>query len=167
MKLELVVAADADRGIGNGGDLPWKLPGDMAFFRRLTKGDGGDNAVLMGRKTWDSIPLRFRPLKKRRNIVLTRDATRGFGDGVVTATTLDEAIAASVGCARCFVIGGAEIYRLALGNPRCTTVHLTEVEGTFDCDTFLPDLPEGFSCVERGARQEDGGIGYRFSRWAR
>lgn len=164
MKLELVVAADEERGIGKGGDLPWKLPGDMAFFRRLTTGDG-DNAVIMGRKTWDSIPPRFRPLKKRRNIVLTRQDI-DFGDGVISASSLDEALAATEACHRCFVIGGAEIYRLALAHPHVGVVHLTEVEGAFGCDTFLPAFPACFACVERGDRQEDDGTGYRFTRWA-
>jgi len=165
MMLELVVAADEARGIGKDGGLPWKLPGDMAFFRRLTTGEG-DNAVVMGRKTWDSIPSRFRPLKRRRNIVLTRDGTRRFGDDVITATDLEGAVAAAHGCARSFVIGGAEIYRLALAHPQCGVVHLTEVEGRFGCDTFLPPLPETFACVERGERQVEGDVGYRFTRWA-
>lgn len=165
MKLELVVAADEERGIGKGGDLPWKLPGDMAFFRRLTTG-AGDNAVIMGRKTWDSIPSRFRPLKKRRNIVLTRQASLDLGDRALTVASLDEALLAAEGCNRCFVIGGAEIYRLALAHPRVATVHLTEVEGSFGCDTFLPTFPASFSCIERGERQEDEGLGYRFTRWA-
>jgi dihydrofolate reductase len=170
LPLELVVAADADRGIGKAGDLPWKLPGDMAFFRRLTRHtDDPDrpNAVIMGRKTWASIPPRFRPLRKRRNVVMTRDERRDFGEGVITTTTLDDAIAAAEGCSRIFVIGGAEIYRLALDHPHCGVVHLTRVEGTFDCDVFLPALPAAFVCEDRTERQEEGGIGYRFERWVK
>ncbi|MEM1032975.1 MAG: dihydrofolate reductase [Myxococcota bacterium] len=164
--LDIVVAADEARGIGRDGGLPWSLPEDMAFFRRLTTGDG-DNAVVMGRKTWASIPSRFRPLKRRRNIVMSQREDPDFGPGVTVASSLDAAVAAARGCRRCFIIGGAEIYRLALADSRCTVVHLTEVEGDFDCDTSLPPLPTDFVCSARGPRQTHEGIGFRFTQWTR
>jgi dihydrofolate reductase len=125
----IVVAYSANRVIGVDGGLPWHLPTDMAYFRELTTG----GTVLMGRRTYESIPERFRPLPGRRNLVLSSGPPV---DGAETFATLDAALDA---CERdCFVIGGGAVYRDALA--LSDRVYATEVHDTVDGDTYFPEL---------------------------
>lgn len=161
---DVVVAADERGGIGRDGGLPWHLPGDLRHFRVLTRGAG--RAVVMGRRTWESLPARFRPLPGRLNLVLSRRPPHALAlpPGVLAASSLDQALAAARAAAapRCFVIGGAQLYALALAHPACRRVHLTRVAGRFDCDTFLPPLGEDFLLVSDEPGGEEGGVRYRF-----
>jgi dihydrofolate reductase len=130
--LSLIVACTSEGGIGNGGELPWRIPGDMAYFKRITTdpepaGAGGRlNAVVMGRKTWESIPSKFRPLPNRINVVLSRNpAALDLPAGVLRAASIEDALAAVDNRAdidQCFVIGGAEVYKQALGLERLCKV---------------------------------------------
>lgn len=138
----VLIAAVAQNGcIGQGDTLPWHLPEDMAHFRNTTRG----HAVLMGRKTWDSLPPRFRPLPGRRNIVLTRQP--GWqAPGAETASSLDAALALLAGppdaeptAQRVFVIGGAEIYAQAL--PLADELVLTEIHQDVSGDAYFPRWP--------------------------
>jgi dihydrofolate reductase/thymidylate synthase len=171
MTFEVVVAADEANGIGRSGGLPWRLPGDLAFFKRLTTTapEGRTNAVIMGRRTWESIPTRVRPLPGRLNVVVSRSRALDAA-GASVAASLDEALALAHGeprVDRVFVIGGGELYREALRHPACGDVHLTRVEGTHACDTVFPELGEAFALASRSERHEDGGVGYAFERWSR
>jgi dihydrofolate reductase len=122
--LVLVAALDRQSAIGRGGELLWQEREDQAHFRRVTMGF----PVLMGRKTWDSLPARFRPLPGRRNIVVTRNAA-WHADGAERAGSLDEALVC--------VIGGGELYALAL--PHADELVLTEIDRAFDgADTVFP-----------------------------
>ncbi|EFJ43094.1 hypothetical protein VOLCADRAFT_66296 [Volvox carteri f. nagariensis] len=146
---QLVVAATPSLGIGKNGTLPgWKLPGDMAYFRELTsrtREPSCQNVAIMGRKTWESIPNKFRPLKGRINIIARRNGAQ-FGPDVLGCSSLgaalelleDEKLKRDVDFV--FVIGGAQVYAEALRHPSCTAVHLTKVEKEFDCDAHLPPL---------------------------
>jgi dihydrofolate reductase/thymidylate synthase len=171
---EIVVAADELGGIGNQGEIPWRLPGDVAFHNRNTSetiSPHRRNAVVMGRKTWETIPVRFRPLKRRLNAVITRQRGYSVPGGVICATSLERAIeeVAAHGDAieRIFVLGGGEIYRLAAASPACRTVHLTRVEGHFHCDAHFPALGDDYQLVDQSERHEEGGVGYVFQRWQR
>ncbi|HYD80719.1 MAG TPA: dihydrofolate reductase [Paucimonas sp.] len=130
-RLTIIVAADLRDGIGIDNQLPWHLPEDMAHFKRTTTG----HAVIMGRKTFDSIG---RPLPNRRNIVVTRNPEWKH-EGVETAASVEAAIAL-LGDEEAFVIGGAQIYAQAL--PRADKLIKTEIGKTFDCDAFFPRLDE-------------------------
>ena len=113
MKLSMIVALDRNRGIGQGNAMPWHLPEDLAHFKRHTLGC----AVIMGRKTWDSLPPKFKPLPGRANVVITRQP--GWqAAGALTAHSLPEALALCAEQAHAWVIGGADIYAqsLALAN---------------------------------------------------
>jgi len=162
---DIVVAADARGGIGKAAGLPWKLPGDMAYFKRITSGDKR-NAVVMGRKTWESIPVKFRPLKDRLNIVISRNEGLGLPDGVLLASDLDAALEAAdrANMENVFVIGGGEIYRIALQHPACKLLYLTDIHADFDCDTFLPNYQQDFVPVPGMASviERDNGIEYEF-----
>jgi dihydrofolate reductase len=171
---EIVVAADEAGGIGKAGEIPWRLPGDVAFLKRITSettSSAKQNAVVMGRKTWETIPPRFRPLKKRLNAVVTRQTDYRVPAGVVCAGSLegalDELAARGEAIERIFVLGGGEIYRQALLLPACRVVHLTRVEGRYPCDAHFPPLGEAYALAAESARHEEGGIGYLFQRWER
>lgn len=127
--LTIVVAIDAQGGIGVNNRLPWHLPEDLAHFKRTTSG----HPIIMGRKTFDSIG---RPLPNRRNIVVTRNPG-WHHEGVETVTSLDAAIAAA-GDDDVFVIGGAQIFAEAL--PLTQRLIVTEIDKAFDCDTFFPKI---------------------------
>ena len=129
--LEIVVAIARNGVIGRGNELPWRPPSDLAHFKRVTLG----HPVLMGRKTWDSLG---RPLPGRRNLVLTRQAGGDF-IGAESVSTIDEALQ-RVGEGRLMVIGGAELYRLAL--PQVSVMHLTRVHADVDGDVRFPDWSE-------------------------
>lgn len=131
-ELVLIAAVARDGSIGHGNQLLWHLPEDARWFRQQTTGC----PVIMGRKTWDSLPERFRPLPGRANIVVTRQ--RGWSAaGAITAHGLDEALAAAGAALRVFVIGGADLYAAAL--PRADELLLTEIDADFDGDTRFPD----------------------------
>lgn len=129
--LTIIVAADQDNGIGIDNTLPWRLPEDLAHFKRLTTG----HAIIMGRKTFDSIG---RPLPNRRNIVVTRNAD-WHHDGVDAVASLEQACQLVTGDAQAFIIGGAQIYQQALDF--ADEVVLTRVGGQFQCDAHFPALP--------------------------
>lgn len=134
--IELVVAVARNGVIGRDGDMPWRLSTDLKRFKAITMG----KPVIMGRKTFQSIG---KPLPGRRNIVITRDASfQAEGADVVgsieAALELAGKAAADDGQARVCVVGGGEIYRLAL--PRADCVHLTHVDAEPDGDTLFPDL---------------------------
>jgi dihydrofolate reductase len=128
-QLSIIVATDAAGGIGINNTLPWRLPEDLAFFKRTTSG----HPIIMGRKTFDSIG---RPLPNRRNIVITRDA--GWQRDGVEAVNSVEAAIALVGEARAYIIGGAQIYAAAL--PMVDELIITEIGKTFACDAFFPPI---------------------------
>ena len=172
MSFDIVVAADEGHGIGKDGDLPWKLPGDTKFLKRITSEapEGRRNAVLMGRKTWESIPDKYRPLKKRLNAVVTRQRDYTVPAGVVCEHSVEDAlktIGAHDDVARTFVLGGGEIYKIAIALSACERVYLTRVEGRFPCDARFPELGEAFSLEHESERHEENGIGYRFQTWLR
>jgi dihydrofolate reductase len=130
-RLSLLMAVARNGVIGHHGELPWRLPEDMAFFRRTTTG----HTVVMGRKTWDSLPARFRPLPQRRNIVVTRNAAWS-APGAEAVPSLQAAMDLAAGAARLIVIGGAELYAAAL--PLADELLLTEIDADIQGDTHLP-----------------------------
>ena len=128
-----LIAAVARNGVfGDAGALPWHLPDDMAHFRRTTAGC----PVVMGRKTWDSLPARFRPLPGRLNIVVTRQPSWQAA-GALAVPNLDAARAAAGAVPKVFVIGGAALYAAAL--PLADELLLTELDADFAGDTHFPD----------------------------
>ncbi len=175
MSFDVVVAADLDWGIGKNNALPWpRLPGDLAHFKRVTSAasEGKRNAIVMGRKTWESAEVKSRPLPRRLNVVITRGAFT-VPEGVVVAASMDEALAIAAAAAdidSTFVVGGAQIFWNAFDHAALRHVYLTRVEGRFDCDTHVPDLDaKGFKphAWDGACEGEDGGMRYRIERLAR
>lgn len=133
MKLHLIFARAANGVIGFNGNLPWHLPEDMAHFKRLTMG----SPVIMGRKTWESLPPKFRPLPGRLNIVVTRQAD-WHAAGAWVAHSVPEACALCPPDSDAWIIGGAEIYAQAL--PLAETAVVTEIDADFEGDAFAPQF---------------------------
>ena len=159
--LSLIASVDRKRGIGRGNDLVWRESADQKYFRAVTTG----HPVIMGRRTWESLPERFRPLPGRRNIVVTRDS-QWHAAGAEAVASLDAALSLVEGDARAFVIGGAQLFAAAL--PRADELVLTEIDADFDADTFFPAW--NAADFERTACDEQvtaGGVTYRFTTWRR
>lgn len=133
MRISLIAAHTANRVIGKNNTLPWHLPDDMKYFMQTTS----KHPVIMGRKNYDSIPEKFRPLPNRQNIIVTRQAGfRAPGCDVVHSLSDAFSRAESYAAQETFVIGGAEIYQQAL--PHAHRLYLTEIHTELDGDTFFP-----------------------------
>ena len=135
MQISLIVAAAENNAIGKDNRLLWRLPDDMKFFKEKTTG----HCIVTGRKNYESIPDKFRPLPERTNIVVTRQ--RNYqAPGAIVVNSLEDAItkAMALGETELCIIGGGEIYRQAL--PLTNTVWLTRVHHAFDAHTFFPSL---------------------------
>jgi dihydrofolate reductase len=137
MKVSLIVAMDLERGIGKNNDLMWHLPADMKFFKETTL----DQIVVMGRKNYDSIPERFRPLPGRENVVLTRDENFQ-AEGCKVFHSMESCLEAYKNEVErtVFIIGGGEIYRLALDANVVDEMYITHVNKTYDAATFFPEF---------------------------
>ena len=135
MKVALIVAMDLDRGIGRDNDLMWHLPADMKFFKETTM----NQIVVMGRKNYESIPERFRPLPKRENAVLTRNDSY-VAEGCEVFHSLESCLNhyKNEEERTVFIIGGGEIYRQALEMNAVEEMYITHVNATFGADTFFP-----------------------------
>jgi len=166
MEFAIVAAVDSARGIGIKGVLPWRLKGDLGHFRDLTTREwqpGRQNAVIMGRVTWLSLPERFRPLPNRLNLVLSREPI-DLPAGVLRAVDMNQALALAQDqqAGKIFIIGGGSVYAQAIARPECVELYLTEVEGDFGCDTFFPEIPPVFKRTSESEPVAEGGITYQF-----
>lgn len=147
MRVHLIVAMSRNRVIGAKGGMPWHLSEDLKRFKRLTMG----HPIIMGRKTWDSLPKQ--PLPGRENIIVTRQ-TDYRAEGATVAHSLDEALAhaRTAGATDAFVIGGGELFLLAL--PVADTLELTRIERDFEGDTLFPELGEVWKETAREAHPD-------------
>ena len=164
MRLGMVWAEARGGAIGRGGTMPWHLPEDLAHFRRTTTGA----PVVMGRRTWESLPERFRPLPARENLVVTGDPTYDArGAGVVAS--LEDGLAGlrERGAERAWIIGGGRLYRAAM--PLADELVVTRIDlDVPDADTFAPEIGDEWALVEAGERAvSETGLGYRFERYER
>ncbi|XP_011549297.3 dihydrofolate reductase isoform X2 [Plutella xylostella] len=177
-KLNLIAAACENMGIGSNGALPWRLKKEMAYFSTMTikvKDPSKVNAVIMGRRTWECIPPKYKPLSERVNIVLTHNVDvlkEKVPEGVIVVASIDEAISYIEGredIESTWVIGGSSIYQAAMEHPNCGKIYLTEIQRSFECDTFFPKIPqEVFKQVQvkedeiPEEKQTEGDISYYF-----
>jgi dihydrofolate reductase len=132
--ISLIAAVARNRAIGRGQQLLWQLPADLRHFRETTSG----KPVIMGRKTWESLPTAFRPLPNRHNVVVSRNPSY-LASGATLAGSIDEAIRLAGDSNEVFVIGGEELYRQTL--PLARRLYLTEVAAEPPADSFFPELP--------------------------
>ena len=131
--ISLIAVVARNRAIGKNNALLWHLPEDLRRFRETTRG----KPVIMGRRTWESLPSAFRPLPGRRNVVVSRNADYQ-APGATLATSLDDAIRQTANSGEVFVIGGEQLYRQAL--PFADRLYLTEVDEVVDGDAYFPEF---------------------------
>jgi len=157
MIISLIVAMDQNHLIGVNNGLPWRLPDDMRWFVEKTMG----KPVIMGRKTYDSIPAKFKPLHGRQNIIVTRNLQYQAEGGTVVHS-LAAALAAAGDVPEVVIGGGAQIYAEAF--PRAQCLYLTLVEGSFEGDTYFPPFDQSeWQEIYRQAHEVDARHAYRFT----
>lgn len=168
MQLNLIYAQARNGVIGYKGSMPWHLPEDLAHFKRMTLGC----PVIMGRKSWDSLPPQFRPLPGRTNVVITRQ-TDWRADGAIPANHMPEALSICEHISiildpspeHVWVIGGGQIYAEAL--PLAKRIVVTEIDADFEGDTFAPKLGAEWLETTREAHTSKTGLPYSFVTYAR
>ena len=157
MQLHLIFARAANGVIGYHNTLPWHLPEDMAHFKRTTL----DCPVIMGRKTWDSLPSKFRPLPGRLNVVVTRQADwQASGAQRAGSMVLAMQLCAEQATSDAWVIGGAQIYAQAI--PLASTAVITEIEAAFEGDAFAPTFGPSWEETTRERHAAANGLHYSF-----
>ena len=154
-RLHLIYARSRNGVIGKDGVMPWHLPEDLAHFKQLTMGA----PVIMGRKTWESLPPRFRPLPGRVNIVVSRQ-TDWHAEGAKLAGSLEDAIALCADAPDTWIIGGAQIY--AQTAAMAHTAEVTEIEADYEGDAYAPELGAQWHEVARARHNSPGGVRYSF-----
>ena len=168
MQINLIWAQARHRVIGFKGSMPWHLPEDLAYLKRMTLG----SFVVMGRKTWDSIPPKFRPLPGRTNVVITRQLD-WRADGAVPANNILEALSICEHISiildpspeQVWVIGGAQIYAEAL--PLANRILVTEIDSDFEGDAFAPELGADWQETAREPHTSKTGLAYSFVTYIR
>ena len=166
--MAMIVAMDRDGCIGNGNGLPWRISSDMARFKRLTEADGF-NSIVMGRRTWESLPEKFRPLPERVNIVMSRD-TDWEDEGAIPALYVGRAIeiAFAEGSDECWIIGGAQIYEMFMD--RVEEIHITEVQTENSGDVHFPKWDRSLwsqQLIETVGADEENEYGSTYSIWTK
>ena len=152
MIVSLIVAVAENGVIGKDNELIWHLPKDMRFFKETTLG----HHVIMGRKNFESIPNKYRPLPDRTNIVITHQSEyKAEGSIVVNSVKAALDIAKNNGDANPFIIGGGQIYKLALEANLVDKIYLTKINHTFDGDTFFPKLGNEWKVLEFISNKSD------------
>ena len=160
MKVSLIVAVSQNGMIGKDNDLIWHLPKDMKFFKDTTLG----HHVIMGRKNFESIPHKFRPLPNRTNIVITRQSDYKAEDSIVVNSVEESLkVAKSNGENEAFIIGGGQIYKLALEANLIDRIYLTRIHHSFDGDTFFPELNSDWNEIKREDCFKDDNHKYDYS----
>ncbi|MBA3592633.1 MAG: dihydrofolate reductase [Pseudomonadota bacterium] len=154
-RINLIYARAANGVIGKDGTMPWHLPEDLAHFKQLTHGC----PVIMGRKTWDSLQPKFRPLPGRTNIVITRQ-TDWQAEGATRAGSLEEALAQASPAPEIWVIGGAQIY--AQAEPLASRAEVTEIAQDFDGDAYAPTLGPAWREIARSTGVSAKGLAFTF-----
>ena len=149
IKFNIIVACDNENGIGLNNKIPWRDKDDMYYFKNITS--GGNNSVIMGRKTWDSLPKK--PLPKRKNIIITSSNIENIYENTIFVNNFESLFKELIknNFETNWIIGGSSIYKYMLDNyiKNIEYIHFTRICNCFNCDTFFPNLKEEFILEER------------------
>ena len=160
-EIVIIAAVARNRVIGKDNTLIWNIPEDMAHFKALTSGQ----TVIMGRKTWESLPPRFRPLPGRRNIVISRQADFA-APGAELANSLENALQLAAQAEAAFIIGGEQIYRQGMNV--ADRLEITEVDLSPEGDAWFPDIdPANWQEVQKNTPPSQSGTGFSFTTYRR
>ena len=163
MNVVVLVAMDTNRGIGINNQLPWHIPEDLVRFKQQTS----DQAIIMGRKTWESLPKA--PLPNRLNIVLSRNP-KALNLSVPAVSTLEDGIAIAQeqeGVSTIYIIGGSTVYQQAIEEQIATELIITQVSGTWECDTFFPNPAPTYQFSHTITYFNSNNIACRIEQWTR
>jgi len=149
--ISMILAVDKNNGLGKNNKLPWHFKEDMKYFRKITWG----HTVIMGRKTYESLPSLYRPLPGRKNVVLTANDSYVADKEVKVIKSVEEIKDLCNDKEECFVIGGASVYKLLL--PLAQKLYVTHINASYDVDTFLPfNIDDHFVCISEKKVIENG-----------
>lgn len=164
-KIYIIAAVDQQNGIGRNKTLPWDFKKDLKHFYKITtttKNPEKQNMLIMGSTTWESIPPKYRPFNKRKNVVLAFDKNYE-AKGAQIAGSIDEALKlADKNIEDIFFIGGGMVYQESSKHPELTGIYLTRIQKTYDCDTFFPEIPKRFSKTKKLGKDEEQGIKFEY-----
>jgi len=168
----IIVAFDSQYGIGKNGGLAWDLPLDLKHFKQITTAvsdPAKKNAVIMGRKTWESLPPKFSPLPGRVNLVLSKTAKPNLLLDVLRSQSIDDALnqLSTSRIENIFVIGGAQIYAQVIDHTLCQKLYVTHVQGDYGCDAFFPPISKQFFPISASEYYQEHGISFQFSEYLR
>lgn len=151
-RISAIVALDERRGIGKNGTIPWKIPGEQLRFKNITMG----HPVIMGRKTYESIPSKFRPLVGRPNIVITRSSKWNPHEDIHIVNAIDNALelAKSLDTDEIFILGGSQIFESTMD--MIDRIYLTLIHDDCDADTFFPDYSRFTKIISNENNEQDG-----------
>ena len=166
----IIVAFDSQYGIGKLGQIPWKLSLDLKHFKEMTTSvvdKAKTNAIIMGRKTWESLPPRFRPLPGRLNVIMSQQSIDQIPHEVMLAHSFDEALKISNThiTENIYIIGGSQIYQEALKHSFCQRICVTHIKGDFDCDVFFPPLSPQYIPISASEEFSESGIKFHFAEY--
>jgi len=172
--IAIVVAMDTNRGIGKDNKLPWKLPGELKHFKKLTtttQSPNTTNAVLMGRKTWESLPKSVRPLPGRFNMVLSRQ-NLDLPNETACYHSLEKALSICESPDKkpietIFIIGGNEIFKEAFKLSVAQSIYLTQIQTNFECDTFLAPFESNYEVISDSSPIDENNVSYSFKKLVR
>jgi len=173
-----IAAVCENNGIGLKNALPWRLKKEMQYFTTMTtktENQGLRNAVIMGRRTWDSVPPKYKPFSKRLNAVVSRSALTDLSEGVLQYPSVQDAVKAlqqNPEVETIWIIGGKGAYEEALNKHLCDKLYITRVRKEFECDTFFPEFDESDYELMNDPQvpsdvQEEDGIQYEFKIYRR
>ena len=168
--MNIIVAHCKNRGIGFKNKLPWELSADLERFKQLTIGNG-NNAVIMGRNTWVSLPSEYKPLPKRENIVLTTEIDKPIfsntNDTPILMPSLKETIkyCKERNISQMYLIGGEFLYKTALNTVDIDNIYITHIDNDFPCDTFFPIVPSYFHLDSKTSWFKENEMRYRFEKY--
>ncbi|RWS01826.1 hypothetical protein B4U79_02207 [Dinothrombium tinctorium] len=177
-EVSLIAASCRNNGIGFKGTLPWRLKREMAYFTKVTsevRDDSKRNAVIMGRKTWQAIPSKYRPLANRINVVLSKTITQKPDGCDFLFADLQQALNSMLEnehVENIFIIGGEQIYREAIANDLCRNIFLTRIDADYECDAFFPQFDENIykqtqNTFVSADTDEENGVKYKLCLYAR
>lgn len=162
----MILAVDDKNWIGKNSDLAWRLKSDMKYFKDITtavKDENKTNAVIMGRKTWDSIPEKFRPLPGRKNVIITRNINPELSELQFSSLEASiDSLQKDSTIESIFIIGWAQIYNDVIKKKLLDKVYITKVFWDFSCDVFFNGLDDNFSLKTASERFEENGISFCF-----
>lgn len=167
----IILAVDNENGIWKCWDLAWSIPEDMKYFKDTTIHTNDakkQNAVIMGRKTWESIPEKFRPFKKRKNFILSREFT-GWNinkDWATEYSNFDsclKAVSHMQDVEEIFIIWGSQLYNMSISHPHFKKAYITRIYNKYHCDVFFDGLPLSFQLISRSEKKEHDGVEFEFS----